>query len=53
MKINRNKCENIQNPKKFFDKTILSDFFVVEIVTIKYYKVNVKYLWLGLTDIIN
>lgn len=42
MKINRNKCENIQNPENIFDKTVLSDFFVVEIVTIKYYKVNDK-----------
>ena len=42
MKINRNKCENIQNPENIFDKTVLSDFFVVEIITIKYYKVNDK-----------
>ena len=42
MKINRKKCENIQNQENIFDKTVLSDFFVVEIVTIKYYKVNDK-----------
>ena len=42
MKINWNKCEKYTKSKSISDKTVLSAFFVVEIVTIEYLKI--KYL---------